>query len=336
MSQTLFEVKNLVKVFNKGGKDVVVLDGLNFSIGRGETFCVVGESGCGKSTAGRILAGLLQPSSGEVCFKGIDINTRNRTQLKKFRREVQMIHQDPYASLNPTQRIFEVLSHPLHRHKKGKSYGDILRLVSDLLTKVGLTPVEDFLDKYPHQLSGGQRQRVSIARALTVDPEFIVVDEATSMVDTSLRISLLDTLTTLQEELGVSYFFITHDLALAKHFAWKGRIAVMYLGDFVELSDAQQLIQIPQHPYTKALLSAIPEADPEITRTKQRFELVKNEIPSLDKLPTGCKFHPRCPWTVEGLCDVAAPRLKPLTGSSAVACHVVHSLELEGGASTGS
>ncbi len=324
MSSELCRVNNLTRVFNKGARDVVVLNGLNFSINEGETFCVVGESGCGKSTTGRILAGLLQPTAGDVWFRGVNLSERSKKQVKAFRKEVQMIHQDPYASLNPTRRIFDILSYPLLRHRRGMDYGELLESVSDLLTKVGLTPVEDFLDKYPHQLSGGQRQRVSIARALTVDPKFIVVDEATSMIDTSLKISLLDTLTKLQTELGVTYFFITHDLALAKHFAWNGRIAVMYLGEIVELASAQHLIQAPQHPYTKALLSALPEADPQVTRTKKRFELTGHEIPSLDNLPTGCKFHPRCPWNVKGLCGVNAPSLQSFNGSCSVACHVVH------------
>lgn len=325
MSSELCRVNNLTRVFNKGAHDVAVLNGLNFSIKEGETFCVVGESGCGKSTTGRILAGLLQPTKGEVWFRGENLAERSKEQVKKFRKEVQMIHQDPYASLNPTRRIFEILSYPLLRHRRGMGYRELLDSVAELLTKVGLTPVEDFLDKYPHQLSGGQRQRVSIARALTVEPKFIVVDEATSMIDTSLKVSLLDTLTKLQIELGVTYFFITHDLALAKHFAWNGRIAVMYLGEIVELASAQHLIQSPQHPYTKALLSALPEADPQVTRTKKRFELKGHEIPSLDKLPTGCKFHPRCPWNVEGLCDAHSPSLESFDdGSCSVACHVVH------------
>ena len=324
MSQVLVEVKDLTKVFSKGGQDVSVLNGLNFTIREGETFCVVGESGCGKSTTGRVLAGLLKPTAGQVLFKGVELGERTRQQIKEFRSEVQMIHQDPYASLNPTHRIFEILSYPLYRHKKVKSFDEAIAVVSDLLKKVGLTPVEDFVNKYPHQLSGGQRQRVSVARALTVNPKFLVVDEATSMIDTSLRISLLDMLGELQKELGVSYFFITHDLALAKHFAWDGRIAVMYLGKIVELARAPQLVQDPQHPYTKALLSAIPEADPEITRTKERFELIGHEIPSLHELPAGCPFHPRCPWRVEGLCNVHAPKLMEINESCKVACHVAH------------
>jgi oligopeptide/dipeptide ABC transporter ATP-binding protein len=229
-----------------------------------------------------------------------------KAEAKRFRRAVQIIHQDPYASLNPTRSIAQTLSAPLLHHKLVPRRGLTDRLY-ELLEIVGLTPPGDFLKKYPYQLSGGQRQRVSVARALTVEPEFIVADEPVSMVDVSLRVSLLNMLLDLQTKLGVTFLFITHDLAVAKHFAWNGKIGVMYLGRMVELAPTQQLVKVPIHPYTRALIAALPEADPELTRNKARLRLRSPDIPSLLELPPGCTFHPRCPLYEEGLCDLERP-----------------------------
>jgi peptide/nickel transport system ATP-binding protein len=236
---------------------------------------------------------------------------------------VQIIHQDPYASLNPTHSIYSTLSFPLFRHGLARNYRQARERVAQLLHTVDLTPVGDVIDKYPHQLSGGQRQRVSIARALTTNPSVIVADEAVSMVDVSIRISILNMLMAMQADLGVTLVFITHDLALAKYFAWKGRIAVMYLGRVVEIGRTPEITENPQHPYTRVLLSAIPEPDPDRTRTKQHVALRSEDIPRLTELPPGCAFHPRCPWFVPGVCDHEIPMLAgvPLSESDAqVAC----------------
>ncbi|MCB0185142.1 MAG: ABC transporter ATP-binding protein, partial [Caldilineaceae bacterium] len=215
--------------------------------------------------------------------------------------------QDPYASLNPTQTIRQVLIAPLLHHGKAKDRAQAERRALEILEIVDLTPAREFLDKYPHQLSGGQRQRVSVARSLTVEPKFIVADEAVSMVDVSIRVSLLNMLARLKSEFDVTFLFITHDLALAKYFAWEGRIVVMYLGRIVEEGPTKRIITDPRHPYTQALLAAVPEADPEIAKRKRHIELRSAEIPSLLNLPPGCTFHPRCPYAVPGECDVHVP-----------------------------
>jgi peptide/nickel transport system ATP-binding protein len=236
---------------------------------------------------------------------------------------VQIVHQDPYASLNPIHTVFATLATPLRRHGLARGRGEALRRASALLTKVDLTPPENFLFKYPHQLSGGQRQRVSIARALTLDPRVIVADEATSMVDVSIRVSLLNTLKKLREELGVGFVFITHDLAIAKYFAWEGHVAVMYLGRVVEYGRTPAIINEPQHPYTRALLAAIPEPDPDLTRAKAKVQLRSPDIANLLDLPPGCTFHPRCPLFEAGLCDIVRPELVDVGNRQLSACHVV-------------
>jgi peptide/nickel transport system ATP-binding protein len=243
--------------------------------------------------------------------------------FRRYRTDVQMVHQDPYASLNPMHTVYDIITAPLFRHNLVSSRAHAWERCIELFHIVGLTPPEDLLKKHPHELSGGQRQRVSVARALTVNPSFIVADEAVSMVDVSIRVSLLTMLGRLRDEFGVTFLFITHDLALAKYFAWEGRIAVMYVGDMVEVSDTPRLVNDPQHPYTQALLSAVPEADPELTRNKVRVALRSQDVPSLTNLPTGCYFHPRCPRFVEGLCDVERPPLLDLGDGRQAACHVV-------------
>ena len=306
---------------------VKAVDGVSFSARQGEIVCLVGESGCGKTTTGKIAAGLLDPTGGRVLFEGQDIKALKGKDFTRFRRGVQLVHQDPYASINPMHTIGATMAAPLQRHGIASGAAAARRRAAELLDLVDLTPSNDFLDKYPHQLSGGQRQRVAIARALTVEPRFIVADEPVSMVDVSIRISLLNTMLRLQRELNTGFLFITHDLALARYFAWGGRIGVMYVGRMVEMGYAPDLVANPQHPYTRALLSAIPEADPELTRTKARVELRSLEIPSLYRLPTGCTFHPRCPQFEAGLCDVVVPTLAPPQGPEAqgheVSCHVM-------------
>jgi oligopeptide/dipeptide ABC transporter ATP-binding protein len=305
--ETPIELEHVSRFYGSGSQQVRAVDDVSFTIRPGETLCLVGESGCGKSTTGRMMAGLLEPSEGRVLYGGKEVGSLPDVERKSFRRAVQIIHQDPYASLNPIRSVTQILSAPLQRHKLVKSRSELKSRLRELLETVGLTPPEDFLKKHPHQLSGGQRQRVSVARALTVNPEVIVADEPVSMVDVSLRIGLLNMLLSLQRDLGVAFLFITHDLAVAKHFSWDGRIGVMYLGRMVELGSTQRLVKEPVHPYTRALISALPEADPELTRNKERLRLRSPDIPSLLNLPVGCPFHPRCPIYEEGLCDTDRP-----------------------------
>jgi peptide/nickel transport system ATP-binding protein len=284
----------------------------------------VGESGCGKSTTGRLAAGLLSPTSGQILFQGQDISQIDRATFRRYRHAVQIVHQDPYASLNPTQSVRQIITTPLLRHGSSRNRTHAEEQAMRLLEVVDLTPARDFLGKYPHQLSGGQRQRVSVARALTLNPSFIVADEAVSMVDVSIRVSLLNMLSRLRNELEVTFLFITHDLALAKYFAWEGRIVVMYLGRVIEEGPTPRVIQNPRHPYTQALLAAVPEADPEVARRKHAIELRSANIPSLLDLPPGCTFHPRCPYFVPGQCDTAVPPLVPVYDGGSAACPVIN------------
>jgi oligopeptide/dipeptide ABC transporter ATP-binding protein len=324
MTTPIIQFENVSRSFKKGRTTIIpVLQNIDLAVNPLEFLCLVGESGCGKTTSGKILAGLLAPSDGRVLFEGQDVAKLKGEDYKRYRRSVQIIHQDPYASLNPTHSIYNILSYPLFRHGYVKNYAQARERVGELLQRVDLTPVGDVIDKYPHQLSGGQRQRVSIARALTTNPSIIVADEAVSMVDVSIRISILNMLMAMQNDLAVTLVFITHDLALAKYFAWNGRIAVMYLGRVVEIGRTPEITENPQHPYTKVLLSAIPEPDPDRTRTKVHVALRSEDIPRLTELPPGCAFHPRCPWFVEGLCNTYIPQLAPAPGNlgdSEVAC----------------
>lgn len=323
----LIQVKNVTRRFQvKRNVFITAVNQVTFSIDEGEIVCLVGESGCGKTTAGKMITGLLKPTEGQVLYRGKDVvnlisGKHSAKEFNDFRLGVQLVHQDPYASLNPTRSVYQQLAAPLQHHRLTNGDAHTRARAWELLEMVDLTPPGDFLNKYPHQLSGGQRQRVSIARALTVSPSFIVADEAVSMVDVSIRISLLNTLLRLKEQMGLAVLFITHDLALAKYFAWEGRIGVMYLGQLVEIAPARQLVESPQHPYTKVLLSAIPEADPDITRQKQRLELRSMDVPSLLHLPSGCAFHPRCPFFEGEQCEKVSPVLQYFQDGSAVACH---------------
>ncbi len=322
VDEILISANHLTRRFGKRKQQVTAVDDVSFTIRQGDILCLVGESGCGKTTTGKMIAGLLKPSEGTVSYRGQDIWAMDKRQFKQYRRAVQIVHQDPYASLNPSHTVFKILSAPLLRHGLVANRREAREKARELLVTVDLTPPDDFLGKYPHQLSGGQRQRVSIARTLTVNPEFIVADEAVSMVDVSIRVGLLNLLTRLKEERGVTYLFVTHDLAIAKFFAWKGRIAVMYVGSLVELAPTPKLVNNPLHPYSKALLAAVPEADPELTRHKERIRLRSQDIPSLLDLPSGCRFHPRCPFLEPGLCDVERPKLTQVGEDRYVACHI--------------
>lgn len=323
MPEPIIQLRDISRHFKKGRTIIPVLQNIDMDVNKLEFLCLVGESGCGKTTMGKVLSGLLKPSSGQVLFEGQDVSKMRGKAYNHYRRSVQIIHQDPYASLNPSHTIYSTLSYPLFRHKAVRNRSQARERVTHLLETVDLTPAEDVIDKYPHELSGGQRQRVSIARALTTNPSLIVADESVSMVDVSIRIGLLKMLMNMRTEFNVTIVFITHDLALAKYFAWEGRLAVMYLGRVVEIGRTQEIIAEPQHPYTRVLLSAIPEADPERTRSKQHIQLRSEDIPRLTDLPPGCSFHPRCPWFIDGVCDTKIPELeivKTVESDAQVAC----------------
>jgi oligopeptide/dipeptide ABC transporter ATP-binding protein len=327
MSEPLISLEHVNRTFMVKGQTIKAVNDINLNIFPGDILCLVGESGCGKTTTGKMIAGLLPTSSGRILYRGKDIATIKHSDRKEYRLGVQMVHQDPYASLNPIQTVYQTLAAPLQHHSFTRGETETKRRVRELLEIVDLSPPDDFFEKYPHQLSGGQRQRVSVARALTVHPRFIVADEAVSMVDVSIRISLLKMFTRLKDEMGVGVLLITHDLALAKYFAWEGRIGVMYLGRIVELGHAREVVDHPQHPYTQVLLSAIPEADPDATRAKKRIELRSMDMPSLLQVPTGCTFHPRCPAFIGEVCEKVVPPLEKADWDSDVACHLVEAHE---------
>jgi peptide/nickel transport system ATP-binding protein len=318
----LIELDGVTRRFSTPLGEITAVDSVRLSFDAGEVLCLVGESGCGKTTTGRLLAGLLRPTSGSLRYEGRDVWQTKGADLARFRRAVQLVHQDPYASLNPTRTVMQTLAAPLTHHGRARGGVAVRAAATELLERVGLTPAADFLEKFPHQLSGGQRQRVAIARALTVEPRVIVADEAVSMVDVSIRISLLNLLLSLRSEFGVTIVLITHDLAVARYFARHGRIAVMYLGRVVELGPSETAVADPAHPYAAALVSAIPEADPTTTRSKERVALRSADVPSLLDIPPGCPFHPRCPLSEAGLCDVVRPDLVPIPGAREVACHI--------------
>lgn len=328
MAQPIMQLDQVTKTFTKGGgigvprQLVPVIRDVTLELNRGEVLCLVGESGCGKTTTGKMMAGLLEPTTGHILFEGKSLPDMNKKEFAKYRRAVQLIHQDPYASLNPTQSIYSILSAPLFRHKIARGRTDAAEKVAELLRTVDLTPVADFIDKYPHQLSGGQRQRVVVARSLTLSPEVIVADEAVSMLDVSIRLSIIGLLKRMQRETDVAFVFITHDLAMAKYFGSGGKIAVMYLGQIVEYGETRAVIDAPLHPYTQALLAAIPEPDPDVTRQKKAMKLRSLDIPDLTNLPSGCTFHPRCPMFIEGRCEMTPPEPTERSDGRMVACYL--------------
>ncbi|HEU4328629.1 MAG TPA: ATP-binding cassette domain-containing protein [Roseiflexaceae bacterium] len=268
MTVPLIELQHVRCTFTVDRRQLVAVDDLSLCIHAGEIICLVGESGSGKTTTGKLIAKLLSPTSGSIRFRGQDIAHLHGDAYQRYRLGVQLIHQDPYAALNPAHTVYDILAAPLRRHRLTRDERGTRARVCELLAWVDLTPPDDLLGKYPHQLSGGQRQRVALARALTVTPAFLVADEAVSMVDVSIQISLVNTLMRLKEELGLGMLFITHDLALAKYIGWEGRIGVMEKGRLVELAPTPLLIARPQHPYTQALLAAIPQLDPELHRAQ--------------------------------------------------------------------
>ena len=324
--EPIMRLQNLRRDFDTRGGHITAVDSVNFDLYKQDILCLVGESGSGKTTVARMAAGLLKPTRGKVFFEGKDIYEMSKKEFANYRRSVQIIHQDPYASLNPVHTIGDILRAPLLKHKICKNKAEATKRASELLELVDCRPAENFIDKYPHQLSGGQRQRISIARAMTLNPRVIIADESVSMVDVSIRVSLLNTMLKLRNELGVTFLFITHDLAVVKYFAWEGNIGVMYVGKVVEHGRTPGVIGRSLHPYTRALAAAIPEADPDLTRSKEKLQLRSLDIPNLTELPTGCVFHPRCPYWVEGLCDAKVPPLVRVAEDREVACHVVQQL----------
>ena len=312
--EKLLEVKNLKKYFPSGAQVVKAVDDVSFDVYKGETLGLVGESGCGKSTTGRMTIRLLDSTEGSILYKGRDISTLKGSELRDQRCKMQIIFQDPFSSLDPRKTIGETIGRPLQVHNlvpKAQRFERVL----ELMEKVGLDP--NWVNKYPHELDGGRRQRVGIARALAVNPEYIVCDEPVSALDVSIQAQVLNLLQDLQEELGLTYLFISHDLSVVKHLS--NRIAVMYLGKIVELAASDELFAHTEHPYTKALLSAIPI--PSIDEKPQRI-LLQGDVPSPKNPPSGCRFHTRCPYATER-CKQAEPELRDIGGGHYVACHLM-------------
>ncbi len=309
----LVRVRNLVKHFPVENSDDVVraVDDVSFDIFAGETLGLVGESGCGKSTVGRTLLRLIEPTSGEIWFEGGDITNIGKKDLRSIRREMQIIFQDPYASLNPRLNILSIISEPLKIHGIGNKTEQKER-VGELLGKVGLDP--NYMFRYPHEFSGGQRQRLGIARALALNPKLIIADEPVSALDVSVQAQVVNLLQDLQAEFGLTYLFISHGLAVVEHISQ--RVAVMYLGKIVELADSKELYENPLHPYTKALLSAIPVPDPRRKRTRI---VLQGDVPTPINPPSGCRFRTRCPFAIED-CARVIPELREIEPHHFAAC----------------
>ena len=302
-------------IFQKEIASVKAVDGVTFSIKPGETLGVVGESGCGKSTLARCIIRLLETTAGRIWFEGRDITKLSRANMRPIRREMTMIFQDPYASLNPRKRVGFIIAEPLEVHGLGTEK-EVKTRVQELLEVVGLNP--EHYNRFPHEFSGGQRQRIGVARALAVNPKLIVCDEPVSALDVSVQAQILNLLKDLQDDFGLTYVFIAHDLNVVRHIS--DRVMVMYLGKVAEVANRQQLYNEPKHPYTGALLSAVPIADPELGRARQAIVL-EGDVPSPVNPPSGCRFHPRCPRFQEGHCDVEDPPLYPFGSGHVAACH---------------
>ncbi|HEX5888880.1 MAG TPA: dipeptide ABC transporter ATP-binding protein [Pyrinomonadaceae bacterium] len=313
MRETLVSVRGLVKHFPVEGSDDVVraVDGVSFDIFAGETLGLVGESVCGKSTVGRCLLRLIEPTSGQIIFEGQDVLSLDKKQLRQLRREMQIIFQDPYASLNPRMKIGDIIAEPLVIHNEGTK-SERRDRVATLLRRVGLDP--DYMNRYAHEFSGGQRQRIGVARTLALNPKLIVADEPVSALDVSVQAQVVNLLQELQEEFKLTYLFISHGLAVVEHIST--RVAVMYLGRIVEIADAAELYAQPLHPYTQALLSAIPIPDP---RQKRKRIILQGDVPTPINPPSGCRFRTRCPLAIEE-CAHVDPELREVSPGHHVAC----------------
>lgn len=327
----LLEVKNLEKRFEldqglletikiRGGKiirerrEVHAVNNVSFSVAKGEALCVVGESGCGKSTIARLVAGLLAPSGGEIHYGGERIDNRSRKAMMPLRNKMQMIFQNPYASLNPRMTIQQALEEPVRYHNQNLSTGEVRDKVTQVMQSVGVDP--SWSTRYPHEFSGGQRQRIAIARALTVDPEFVIADEPISALDVSIQAQVLNLMLEAKEDRGLTYLFITHDLSVVQHFGT--RVVVVYLGSICEFGDTATIFENPKHPYTRALLSAVPQ----LKDNRPNHIRLKGEIPTPINLPQGCPFASRCAY-VDNRCTSEKPRAIPQVDGSLVACHAV-------------
>jgi peptide/nickel transport system ATP-binding protein/oligopeptide transport system ATP-binding protein len=319
----IVEVTDLVKAFPITGSylvrrnlgEVRAVDGVSFEVRRGETFGIVGESGCGKSTTARLLLRLVDPTSGSIRFDGQEIAGLSLKEIKPLRREMQMIFQDPYSSLNPRRTVGSIISEPFAIHGIETGEGGRKRAVQDLMDRVGLNP--EHYNRYPHEFSGGQRQRIGVARALALRPKLLIADEPVSALDVSIQAQVLNLLQELQKELGLTLIFIAHDLSVVRHMC--DRVAVMYLGKIVELATSEQLYTHPRMPYTGALMSAVPVADPQLAAAKKR-QLLSGDVPSPTNPPKACRFHTRC-WKAQEICAVEAPPLEEKEGGNIAACH---------------
>jgi oligopeptide/dipeptide ABC transporter ATP-binding protein len=322
--KALVEVRDLVKhfpirkgvVFQRQVGAVQAVDGVTFDINDGETLGIVGESGCGKSTTARLITRLLEPTSGTITYDGRDITHISRQELKPLRREIQVVFQDPYSSLNPRKTVGSIIGEPFVIHGIEYDAAKRKRLVQELMEQVGLNP--EHYNRLPFEFSGGQRQRIGVARAIALKPRLIVADEPVSALDVSIQAQILNLLRDLQRELGLTIVFIAHDLSVVRHMC--DRVAVMYLGKIVELADNEQLYNHPRHPYSGALLSAVPVPDPRLAREKNR-QVLTGDVPSPTNPPAACRFHTRCPKFVAGHCDVEEPLLEPKMGGNIAACH---------------
>lgn len=315
MVEPLISVKNIKKYFNVGKGKLKAVDGISFDIYPGETFGLVGESGCGKSTAGRTIIRLYEPTDGELHFHGKNIYDLPRNEMEEVRRNFQMIFQDPYASLNPRMTVREIVAEPLeihHIYKNGKERND---KVMELLRLVGLN--DEHAMRFPHEFSGGQRQRIGIARALALNPEFIVCDEPISALDVSIQAQVVNLLKELQERLGLTYLFIAHDLSMVRYIS--DRVGVMYLGHMMEIADSEELYEYPIHPYTQALLSAIPIPDPEIQKNRKRI-MLEGDVPSPIDPKDNCRFVDRCPYAID-ICRQTTPEFREIRPKHFVSCH---------------
>ncbi|AFK87549.1 MULTISPECIES: ABC transporter ATP-binding protein [Thermoanaerobacterium] len=311
----ILEVKNLKKYFHVSGGVLKAVDDVSFSIKKGETLGLVGESGCGKSTTGRTIIGLYEATGGSVIFDDIPVHKMNNEIRKKFARKAQMIFQDPYASLNPRMTVGDIIGEGIDIH--GLYTGKERReRIYSLLEMVGLN--KEHANRFPHEFSGGQRQRIGIARAMAIEPEFIVCDEPISALDVSIQAQIVNLLMNLQEEKGLTYLFIAHDLSMVRHIS--DRVAVMYLGSIAELTQSGELYANPLHPYTQALLSAVPIPDPEVERKRERI-ILEGDVPSPINPPSGCKFRTRCKYAMD-ICGQVTPQLKEVGSGHFVACHL--------------
>jgi peptide/nickel transport system ATP-binding protein/oligopeptide transport system ATP-binding protein len=323
VSENLLEVRDLVKhfpitqgiVFQRSIGAVHAVDGISLSVRRGETLGLVGETGCGKSTAARVIVRLLEPTSGEIEFEGQDITHAKGDRLKALRREMQMIFQDPYSSLNPRKTIGSIIAEPYAIHGQLSGGGERKRAVQELMDRVGLNP--EHYNRYPHEFSGGQRQRIGVARALALKPKMIVADEPVSALDVSIQAQILNLLRELQRDLGLTLIFIAHDLSVVRHMC--DRVAVMYLGKIAELASSEDLYAHPRMPYTGALMSAVPVADPHLAQAKKR-QVLGGDVPSPSNPPSACRFHTRC-WKAQEICSTQEPALEAKTGGNIAACH---------------